>query len=85
MANGFGLYDMAGNVREWVWDLYDSSLNYYQTCSTNNPKGYDGGTERIVRGGSFLSGLDELTVYNIDSIAPTTAEEGTGFRCVRAK
>jgi len=49
--NELGLYDMSGNVWEWVNDRYDK--NYYRDCPLNNPKGPKYGVERVYRGGSF--------------------------------
>jgi len=46
-ANDWGLYDMAGNVLEWTWDLYGP----YPVTATN-PDGYDDGYFRVARGGS---------------------------------
>ena len=48
-ANGYGLYDMAGNVGEWCWDLYGE---YTQTAQTN-PRGPSSGLNRIFRGGDW--------------------------------
>jgi formylglycine-generating enzyme required for sulfatase activity len=47
--NPWGLYDMHGNVYEWVQDWYDE--NYYVRSSASDPRGPSGGKERVVRGG----------------------------------
>jgi sulfatase modifying factor 1 len=47
--NGYGLYDMTGNVSEWCWDLYGSS--YYSSSPSTDPNGPSSGSFRVVRGG----------------------------------
>jgi serine/threonine-protein kinase len=51
-ANGFGLYDVLGNVLEWVNDWYDQ--NYYQNSPSQDPTGPASGQWRVLRGGSWL-------------------------------
>ncbi len=51
--NGFGLYDMAGNVMEWVEDRY--GRNYYETSPLEDPVGPDVGAARVNKGGNFYA------------------------------
>ncbi|HKZ72031.1 MAG TPA: formylglycine-generating enzyme family protein [Nitrospirota bacterium] len=52
-ANGLGIYDMCGNVQEWVGDYYEAE--YYRTSPKDNPKGAPGSQYRPSRGGSMLN------------------------------
>ena len=52
-ANGYGVFDMAGNVYEWVQDWYDS--DYYRISPNDNPKGPVKGKLKVIRGGSWIN------------------------------
>ena len=87
--NGYGLYDMAGNVWEWCVDWYGS--NYYANSPKSNPKGPGSGEVAVFRGGSWLNSFaDDLRVANRTTAAlnpaydaPTYDYYNVGFRCVQ--
>jgi formylglycine-generating enzyme required for sulfatase activity len=74
-----GLYDMSGNVMEWVGDWYDRS--YYTYSTDTNPLGPLDGEFKSLRGGSWLSGEDEVRVSGRSSFNPTVSRANLGFRC----
>ncbi len=78
-ANGYGLYDMAGNVLEWTNDWYLS--NYYGSSPTNNPPGPASGTYRVLRGGYWNLITNYLRVANRGDYNPTIQYYYVGFRC----
>jgi len=79
--NGYGLYDMAGNVKEWVKDRF--SATYYSVSPVNNPQGPVVGGDRVVRGGSWWQAASELRVANREHYLPSIDDFTLGFRCAR--
>ena len=79
--NAFGLYDMAGNVWEWVYDNY--SENYYQESENDNPKGPENGGNRVIRSGSWHSGAMCKKVYFRKGLPGNWCDFAVGFRCAR--
>jgi len=78
--NGLGLYDMSGNVWEWVQDRYDR--DYYRQSPADNPKGDPFGVNRIVRGGSAQTGKGFLRLSYRDYLASETRGACFGLRLV---
>ncbi|HIB87932.1 TPA: tetratricopeptide repeat protein [Candidatus Poribacteria bacterium] len=80
LPNGYGLYDMAGNIYEWCADWFGE--NYYSHSSTRNPEGPSSGDKRVLRGGSWNYDTYSLHVASRIGSNPYSTNSFVGFRCV---
>jgi formylglycine-generating enzyme required for sulfatase activity len=81
--NGYGLYDITGNVWEWTSDYYSDS--YYAVSPSANPKGPERGRFKVIRGGSWHSGQMCVQTYYRNGLSPSWVDFAVGFRCVKNK
>jgi formylglycine-generating enzyme required for sulfatase activity len=88
--NGYGLYDITGNLEEWCWDWYDANLSdpgspYAGGIDPRgvptNPLGAMGG--RVLRSGAWNDLAISLRCANRSYVQPTSPGSNEGIRCVR--
>ena len=72
----YGVYDMAGNVYQWCKDWYATGQR-----KDKNPTGPDTGKEHVIKGGSFIEGMESIRSANRDRYEPNYSSFLFGFRC----
>jgi len=83
-TNGYGIYDIAGNIMEWCWDWYADG--YYSSSPTADPHGPSTGSFRVLRGGDWGWGYGAFKLrcaYREHAYLPVSSCNSFGFRCVR--
>jgi formylglycine-generating enzyme len=81
LPNGAGMYDMTGNVWEWVADWYDPG--YYAISPVDNPQGPETADFRVIRGGGYSSVSWALRTSVRARVFPESATIDLGFRCAK--
>ncbi len=78
-ANGYGVFDMSGNVYEWVADWYDE--DYYKKSPRENPRGPEKGKLKVIRGGSWINYSAGVRPSDRTEAKPKGRLNFVGFRC----
>lgn len=81
--NAWGIYDMSGNVSEWVLDGYDGRLRGAPQVDPI-PKAWKAGDRVVIRGGSWRDGAERIRVAARKDMNPTNTNNSIGFRVVLA-
>jgi len=78
--NPWGLYDMSGNVREWVNDVYVIDLG---SAAVTDPTGPASGTHQVAKGGHYFDLPGNLRSAHREDVFPNLSYDNLGFRCAR--
>jgi formylglycine-generating enzyme required for sulfatase activity len=81
LPNGYGIYDMSGNIQEWCSDWYGP----YNYNAETNPTGPATGSKRVMRGGSWYDWEHHCLVYERGQCAPDYKYYWNGFRLLRTE
>lgn len=82
--NGYGLYDMSGNVNEWCWDRYNSAQYTTDQAGVTNPQGDVSAPNRVFRGGSWNSDKGNCRMSRRNFYSAGVRNQNLGFRLVRS-
>jgi formylglycine-generating enzyme required for sulfatase activity len=80
--SGLGVYDLSGNVSEWVEDWH--SAEYYLFSPEKNPKGPNIGQYKVIRGGSWRNNKGDVKVTFRNATVPKLKSKTVGFRCAKS-
>ncbi|MEC7641818.1 MAG: formylglycine-generating enzyme family protein [Nitrospinota bacterium] len=77
----YGVYDLSGNVSEWVFDWHDA--DFYQFSPKKNPKGPSKGKYKVIRGGNWRNISDDVRLAYRGATVPKIRNKTVGFRCAK--